>query len=297
MIHIRGHATTPDVFKLITSAAGSIDYLLNYVKAVKATGVVSDIDRVSGNLGGAGNTALLTGPAAATDIYTLKHGIFTNISASVVNDLTPVHNDGTTDRKLPKYTLQPGEALQYNENIGLFQIVAASLGFGDVLERSIDADQTGTNVTTAQNWFPTNGAVAVEAGVTYDFAGLLGIVRAAGVTSHTVGVLFGGTATLTHIQWTGHVNNTDTLAAGAPNMASARTGATNVALHTTASTSATEDKMIYVVGCVKINAAGTFIPQFQYITAAPGGAPTIKTGSFFRLTKKGASFNTKGTWT
>jgi len=166
MIHLRGHATTPDVFKLITSAAGSIDYLVNYMKATKATGAITDIDRVSGNLATAATNTLLTGPGAATDIFKINNGIFTNISGSVVNDLTPVHNDGTNDRKLPKFTLQPGEALQYNENIGLFQIVAASLGFGDVLERSIDADQTGSNVNTAQPWFPTNGAVAVEAGVT-----------------------------------------------------------------------------------------------------------------------------------
>lgn len=296
MIHIRGHATTPDVFKLITSAAGSIDYLLNYIKAVKATGVVSDIDRVSGNLGGAATNSLLTGPAVATDIYTLKHGIFTNISASVVNDLTPVHNDGTTDRKLPKFTLQPGEALQYNENIGLFQIVAASLGFGDILERSIDADQTGGNVTTAQNWFPTNGAVAVEAGVTYDFEGLLNLVRAAGAGSHTTSLLFGGTATLTHILGKAVVTSTDLEANGNANETTFRVATATVVK--AASTSTTEAFGLWVKGTVKINAAGTLIPQFQYTgTGAPGATPTIKTGSYFRLTKKGTSFNTKGTWT
>jgi hypothetical protein len=49
-------------------------------------------------------------------------------------------------------------------------------------------------------------------------------------------------------------------------------------------------------GIVRINAAGTFIPQFQY-SAAPGGAPTIQQNTFFMLRKLGSgSATTQGTW-
>jgi hypothetical protein len=39
---------------------------------------------------------------------------------------------------------------------------------------------------------------------------------------------------------------------------------------------------------MRINAGGTVIPQFQF-SAAPGGAPTIKAGTFFRCYPIGAN--------
>jgi hypothetical protein len=291
-IHVKGHATTPGTLKLITSAIANIDWYLSYVKAVKATLVPSDADHVDGNIAAATTTTLLTGPNLATDIYASRAGWWRNKHASQACDLTWLLNNGT-DRELHKDTLQPGEAMQLTEN-GFIKLAAASAGFGDVLERSLDADQAGANVATAQNWFPTTGAVAVEAGVTYDFEGLLDLVRAAGVTSHTLSLLFGGTATLTHILYKALITSTDLEANGNANETTSRSAAATVVK--AASTSATEAFGLYVKGTVKINAAGTFIPQFQY-SVAPGGAPTSKVGSFFRLTKKGASFNAKGTWT
>jgi hypothetical protein len=45
-----------------------------------------------------------------------------------------------------------------------------------------------------------------------------------------------------------------------------------------------------------VNAAGTLIPQFQY-SAAPGSAPTIKRGSWFRLQPIGSgTVDSQGTW-
>src|ERR1700754_893342 len=130
-INIRGHATTPDLFKLITSAAGSIDWHLSYVKATKATLAISDSDVVGGNITGATTTTLLTGPNVATDIFGTRNGFFRNKSASVVNDLTWVLNNGS-DREIHKDTLQPGEAYQLTPD-GLIKLPAASTGFGDIL--------------------------------------------------------------------------------------------------------------------------------------------------------------------
>jgi hypothetical protein len=71
---------------------------------------------------------------------------------------------------------------------------------GDTLWRVLSADDTGgTNVNTAQPWFPSSGGVTVAASTTYRFEGMLYTTRSAGTTSHTTGVQFGGTCTLTDI--------------------------------------------------------------------------------------------------
>lgn len=57
------------------------------------------------------------------------------------------------------------------------------------LFKALSATDTGTNVNTAQPWFPTAGGVTVEANTTYFFRGYLRTTRSAGTTSHTTGLL------------------------------------------------------------------------------------------------------------
>lgn len=153
---------------------------------------------------------------------------------------------------------------------------------GDIFKMLFADDTAGQNVNTAQPWFPTAGSLTLPASGTYEFEGLLYLSRAAGTTSHTTGILFGGTATLTMINYLGAAKEGDanTLADLSAFWAAAATELTLKA----ASTSATEQAMFWVKGVVRINGAGTFIPQFIY-SAAPGGAPTVKAGSCFRMRK------------
>ena len=163
------------------------------------------------------------------------------------------------------------------------------------LFRALSANDTGTNVNTAQPWFPTTGAVAVEASTTYFFRGYLRTSRSAGTTSHTTGLLFGGTATLTSISYRAMCNTGDVVTNAALNATSMEV-ATNTTVKA-ASTSATEQIAVYVEGIVRINAAGTFIPQFQY-SSAPGGAPSILANSYFQMYPIGSNVATsQGTWT
>lgn len=152
-------------------------------------------------------------------------------------------------------------------------------------------DSAGGNVDTAQAWFPTTGGVTVKAGQRYFFEGFLYLSRAAGSTSHTTAVLFGGTATISNIHYFGSAKTGDanTLAAENGFWSNAATALVVKA----ASTSTTEQIIIRVRGYVKINAGGTFIPQYQF-SAAPGGAGTAKSGSFFRMIAVAAA--TKGLW-
>ena len=155
-------------------------------------------------------------------------------------------------------------------------------------------DAGGQNVATAQPWFPAAGGVSVEADSTYFIEGRLHTTRAAGTTSHTTSLLFGGTATLTSLAYEalGNTGDVATTVAATKTVANAATATAVKA----ASVVATEVTDILIKGIVRVNAAGTFIPQFIY-SVAPGGAPTVKANSYFRLQKIGAgAVASKGTW-
>lgn len=149
------------------------------------------------------------------------------------------------------------------------------------------ADRTGNDSATAQPVFGSAAdEVTVAASTTYEFEAVYWITRAAGTTSHTTGVLFAGTATFTAIDYLAQVTNPtgNVLAAVQQIMAAA---ATETVL-TAANTSATENLMIKLRGTMRVNAAGTIIPQFKY-SAAPGGVPSVKRDSFFRMWPVGSS--------
>lgn len=150
------------------------------------------------------------------------------------------------------------------------------------LYKLLNADDTGgTNVSTAQPWFPTAGGITLPGSKTYFFEGFLSLSRAAGTTSHTTSLLFGGTATLTSIDYFATVMTGDADALVSASAVGGHSAAAVVVK--AASTSATEQILLRVTGIVRINAGGTFIPQFIY-SAAPGGTPTVKRGSYFKLT-------------
>ena len=205
--------------------------------------------------------------------------------------MTVQYNQNATLFTLHKVTLRAGEALEYIEGVGWFLLATNII---TPLMKVLSADATGTDVATAQPWFPTAGGVTVAADTTYLMTGLLATTRAAGAVSHTTGLLFAGTATLTGIQYKASVKSGDVETNAAENATMIRV-ATNTTVKA-ASTATTETVTVKVDGIVRINGAGTLIPQFIY-SAAPGGVPTIKSNSYFRLDYLGTGgFTTTGTW-
>lgn len=280
-----------DSIELVTDIAANVDYLVSYLDIDDATFEPIGGDTSAGNITTATTTTILAAPSA--DIRTPKYISIRNKHASQSVGVIVQFDRSATNRELHAALVQPGECLQFVEGQGWLVLAAPSSGYGDVIERILDSTQTGSNATGAQNWFPTNGAANVEAGTVYEFEGVLNMTRSAGASSHTTSLQFGGTATLTSILWRASCNTGDTLANAAQNHAAGRSASAVVVK--AASTSTTEEVSLHVQGTIKVNAAGTFIPQFSY-SAAPGGAPTMQLGSFFKLTKKGAGFNTRGTW-
>lgn len=151
----------------------------------------------------------------------------------------------------------------------------------------LTADLAKANVATAQAWFGTGAdEFALAAGTSYVFEGVLSLSRAAGATSHTTAIGFGGTATLTSIGYLAQVSNPtgNVLSAVQQIFGTAATAQ----IVTAANTVTTENVHVLVKGVVRCNAAGTFIPQFTY-SAAPGGAPTVRANSHFTLFPVGSN--------
>jgi hypothetical protein len=282
-----------DTLELLTDSTAALDVKVTYTDITKSTRLWLTSDTQLTKISTATTTTICSSPAA-TETRAVANIEITNTSAGTVSNVTLKFDRSGTEYLSPVFNLQPGAGVEWVEGVGWYPLAAPSTGFGDVLERRLDATQTGQNIATVQPWFPILGAVAVEAGTVYDLEGLLNMTRAAGTTSHTTAIGFGGTATLTSILWRCQCNTGDTLANAAENHTAARAATSTVVK--AASTSATEEVSLRVAGTVKFNAAGTFIPQFTY-SATPGGAPTIQIGSFFALTKRGVGFSAKGTWT
>lgn len=177
-------------------------------------------------------------------------------------------------------------ALEFHEDVSLLE--------DEMLFKALSANDTGVDSASAQPWFPTDGEVEVAENTLYEFEGYLRTSRGAGTTSHTTSILFAGTATLTSIAGRAHCNTGDTVANITENGVSFEVATATVVK--AASTSATEQTAIRVRGVVRINAAGSFIPQFQY-SSAPGGAPTVLANSWFMLRPLGSGSATEqGTW-
>lgn len=230
--------------------------------------------------------------APAAGLRNVKWITICNKHASTSCDVTVVFNRSGTQYQIWKVTLVAGATLEFSEEFGWFVVQPLQ---ATQLLKILSADDTGgTNVATAQPWFPTAGGVSVTADTTYIIDAHWAATRTAGTTAHTTGILFAGTATLTSIMWTAVVNSGDVETNAAGNRTTARV-ATNTTIKAS-STSATEAIDILFHGAVRINAAGTFIPQFIY-SAAPGGTPTIKANSWFRMVPVGnGSFTSQGTW-
>jgi Pectate lyase superfamily protein len=185
-------------------------------------------------------------------------------------------------------------ALEYDGKVVYATPNASNRGVSPAVHfLSLSANQTGTDTASAQVWFPGGGAtqITLPASTTYFFEGFIAVTKTAGTVSRTIDMLFGGGATLTSIAYRiiAHAADSSVFSAGATDE---QAGFAQVAgaygLWTTASTAANQVFYAYVHGMVRINGAGTFIPQFKY-SAAPGGAPTVQANTWFRMWPAGTN--------
>jgi hypothetical protein len=152
-----------------------------------------------------------------------------------------------------------------------------------------------TDTTNAQKAFDasTNGQFNAAASTTYQFECLY-LITNTGTTSHQWQSAIGGTATFTSLAY-----NVTATTAGTAGMANTQQGyATSASAFTitSASTSATENVRALLTGLLRVNGAGTIIPQVK-LSATTGGTLTMLANSYCRLTPWGSNtVTTSGNW-
>jgi hypothetical protein len=249
-----------------------------------------------------GSTASLTGNVTGGNVRTVGTVSSTgNITGSnVIANLTPpagtvaqapfLFTSGTN------LTTPVGGAMEYDGAVGY---LTPSTNRGVLSSQhfiTLTSDYTASDSASAQQVFnsTTNGAIALSATKTYLFDAVYYITRAAGSTSHTLRTLFNSTSALTSITYIAETTSTTGNTLGAVSRIYG-TGVTGVVV-TGASTSTTENITVVLRGTIRTTGTTTFTPQIQY-SAAPGGAPTVLSGSYFRLVSLGTnSVTSVGTW-
>ena len=153
----------------------------------------------------------------------------------------------------------------------------------------LNSTVAGANVNTVQSVFGLTNGFTLLGNTLFEFEGLYAMSKSAGTTSHTVGLSFGGTATLNNIAYTTTRNGDGS---SFTTIASTLGGLfIQTAANTTTSgslTNATYYSTTLVKGIVSVNAGGTFLPQYT-LSAAPGGAYTTQIGSYFKITPLAAA--------
>lgn len=167
----------------------------------------------------------------------------------------------------------------------------------EVITQVLSADYTLTDSSTAQKCFngTTNGAVTLFASTTYLMEAVY-LITNVGTTSHTWSTLFAGTATLTSIAYAVQAYTGVTSAATITAVSGNYTIAATALAVTAASVSATENVQIQLRGVIRVNAAGTLIPQIK-LSAATTGASKMLANSYIQLTPIGTnSVVSVGNW-
>lgn len=162
----------------------------------------------------------------------------------------------------------------------------------------LSADYTMTDTATAQQCFNATaaGALTVSALTTYEFEAVY-LITNNGTTSHTWSTLFAGTATFTSLAYTVDAYHAAGNALTA--LSSIYSTVSTATVVTGASTDAAENVAIKLKGFVRINGAGTIIPQIKLSAQTNAGAATIKmlANSFFRCWPVGSNtVTTVGAW-
>jgi hypothetical protein len=150
----------------------------------------------------------------------------------------------------------------------------------------LNADLAGANVNTVQSVFGVS--VTLSTSTIYAFEAVYYFNKTAGATSHTLGIGFGGSATLNSIFWGGFCTDSSVFPLRTSGLLGvASNSAANFAI-TSAIALAASNVVSSIKGIVSINGGGTFTPQYT-LSAAPGGAYSTMANSYFLIYPIGAS--------
>jgi len=193
-------------------------------------------------------------------------------------------------------TAAAGGRMEYDNTAFYLTPAQTAVGGRAVVNHSmvyaLSATRNLTDVNTVQSVFGVG--LTVAAATTYEIDMFFG-VSTTGATSNSLGIGFGGTATLTSIGYEAIVGqNATSLGNGATPIQYYIQVATNSTI--TAAVATATYRTVRVRGLVRVNASGTFIPQLTF-SAATGAVPVVAANSRIKMTPIGTNtVTTIGAW-
>lgn len=149
----------------------------------------------------------------------------------------------------------------------------------------LNSDYAGSNSNTAQSFM--GASPTLQANITYRFQASFRLLKTAGASSHTVGILFGGSCTVNNMYailgWNRQSSTNADLAMSAFSEQTAYITTFNTNLVLTNAIATSSQVIVFcITGTVSVNTSGTFDMQYK-LSAAPGGAYSTKAGSFIEI--------------
>lgn len=263
---------TTDIIRTTTSSAATVDVVLYYQEAVKATGATAAYDRVTHAFSGATSDDTLTGPGGS-NFRTLKQGTWCNKDAVLACDVTVMNRiAGPVDFQLIKVTLQPGDMLIYIEGIGFFVNRVAS-----TLDKVIVMSADSVHATAATFADVAGMTCPLLSGKIYIVTAKLFTINNASTTGSQFGYNIGAAPTNAQFGEVGAVTNSVT--AGVVGIGTATARDTAIVAQTTGQTAL---GMHEIAGFIQPSADGTFaIRGTSEVTVAAG--MTVKAGSSLEI--------------
>lgn len=258
-----------DALKIITSAAGTVDAMVDWVEINKTTGALVAYGRDKANISSATTTTLI---AVGTNgnVKIPKYFSLRNKDASLANDVTIEVDVSSTLYEIHKATLATGDLLDWIEGRGFFQQPSSSK-----LHKYLRVANDVSNSTTS---------FADVTGLTYPLLSgrkylidcVLFHLSAATTTGAQFGYNIGAAPTVAQFANISGVTNSVT--AGAISLGSATARDTAITAQTTGSANVT---MTHIAGYIQPSADGTF--AIRLVSEVSTSAVTVKAGSWLTI--------------
>jgi hypothetical protein len=289
--------TASGTFALDTATYLTANQSITLSGAVTGTGSTAITTTLANGVVGIANHSATGTPSATTYLRgdntwaTIPGGGFTGVLAAGTATVAPL--EYTLAGSVLKTTPIAGDFEADTNGISYYSHADSSRGVMDVQQFiSLTGTYTLTSQTAAQKLFnsTTNGALNVKAATTYYFECFY-TLSSMSATSGSFGFAIGGTATLTSIAWTSYAIKATTGTTAATLQTTFNTTAANTTIVTGSTQTAGSAR---ISGYIRVNAAGTIIPQVSLGVAA---AAIVGVNSYFRIIPMGTNTVTSvGNW-
>lgn len=262
-----------DKVQLVTSAAATVDVVASHVTTTGVAGSNVTPGMTPTAITTATTTDVVAAPSAS-NYKNVKTMTIRNKHATTSTDVTVVLNRSGTQYELAKFTLDPGEVLEWDENLGFYLIENVAL-----LETTLRKTSDQVFATAATFADITDLTVPMLSGRKYAFEAFIFHQTNATTTGAQFGVNIGAAPTLLIVGGSAQITASVTAAAFG---ASAAVTARDTAVVAETTGPGANNFLANIAGLIIPSADGTFAMRATSEVTVANGL-TVKAGSFLRV--------------